>query len=701
MKITNAVLKNFNRIELSVDDFSQFRSYKLEILNGNSKPSVEKYCIAENNITLFLKEEVNIKNECYITHENLSKKILFFPLFSTEEFHNRFFCNLTLGAIFNQDYTIFRVWSPAASSVSLLLYDKGEPCSGETIKRIDMKESNGLWSTLVRGNLYRYYYNYEIEVYGKINEVVDPYAKAAGINGLRGFVIDLSKTNPKNWDDDTSPVLKGYTDAVIYEVSIRDVSFHPESNVVNKGKFLALTEDGTTSNNGATTCLAHIKELGITHVQLMPIFDFSFASVDEKNPYKYNWGYDPQNYNVPEGSYSTNPYDPLCRIFELKKMIQHLHQNNIAVNMDVVYNHVFDAAISNFEKIFPGYYFRYLENGNLSNGSGCGNDTASEHSMMRKFIVDSVIYWCKEYHIDGFRLDLMGLHDITTINLLRKKLDEFNSSIMLYGEGWNLNTTLEESMKASYDNSKKLFCVGFFNDKIRDCIKGNVFNIEERGFATGKPSMSKELIKHIFCNPLSPSQSVNYVSCHDNLTLWDKINLSCKDETIDIKKRMVKLCAAIILTSPGIPFIYSGEEFCRTKYGEQNSYNKPDNINWIDWGRKVEFIDIFHYYKKLINIRRNHPAFRMNTIEEIKKHIVIIENCPKNTVDFIIKGYANNDQWKDILVIFNANQQDVYVNIPAGKWHMALDHTADTNEKVLYEDTIKVSGISAYILYSK
>lgn len=699
MKIFKAILEKFNKIKVTVDDFTQFRSYKFVIQNGNSQLSVSKYSVIENDVSLTLNEKVNIKSECYIIHENLIQKVLFFPLFSTTEFHNKFYHDSTLGAIYNTNYTIFRVWSPAASTINLLLYDKAEHCSSENKRKISMKETNGLWSVLVKGDLHGYYYNYEVEVYGNVNEVVDPYTKAVGINGIRGTILDLTKTDPSNWEYDISPKLQNYTDAIIYETSIRDVSIHPESGAKNKGKFLALTEDNTLSNKNISTCLNHIKELGITHIQFMPFFDFSYTSVDEKNPYKYNWGYDPQNYNVPEGIYSTNPYDPGCRILELKKMIEHLHQNNISVNMDVVYNHLSDALSSNFEKIFPGYYFRYFNDGTLSNGSGCGNDTASEHSMMRKFIVDSVLYWTEEYHIDGFRFDLMGLHDITTMNLIRKKLNELKTPIMLYGEGWDLNTPLHKNVKATSYNSEKLPHIGFFNDKIRDYIKGDVFNIADKGFATGKPLIEEKLKECIFGNFLKPEKSINYISCHDNFTLWDKIDLSCKNESLDDKKMMVKLCAVILLTSPGIPFIYSGEEFCRTKNGEHNSYNKPDNINWVDWNRKSEFIDIFNYYKELINIRKNHPAFRMVNLEDIKNHFSFIQSTPKNTIAFTIKDHANGDIWRDILVIFNANKEAVNISIPEGEWHIALNHNLNKNDNDILENILKIDRISACILY--
>lgn len=699
MKIFNAYLEKFNKIKVSVDDFTQFRSYKFLIQNGSSQLSIKKYSIVENDISLTLNEEVNIKNNCFITYENLSEKVLFFPLFSTREFDDRFYHDLTLGTIYTKDYTIFRVWTPVASNINLLLYDTAERSDFENLRRVPMKENNGLWSILVKGDLHGSYYNYEVKVYNNLTEIVDPYAKAVSVNGIRGALIDIERTNPDNWKQDTSPTLKNYTDAIIYETSIRDISIYPDSGVKYKGKFLALSEENTLSTKNISTCLNHIKELGITHLQLMPIFDFSYTSVDEKNPNKYNWGYNPQNYNVPEGSYSTNSYDPSCRILELKKMILSLHRNNICANMDVVYNHVADAVISSFENIFPGYYFRFLNNANFSNGSGCGNDTASEHSMMRKFIIDSVLYWAKEYHLDGFRFDLMGLHDVDTMNLIQKKLAELKRPVMIYGEGWDLNTSLDKNTKAIDLNHKKLPSIGFFNDKIRDCIKGTVFSADDKGFATGKPFMEEKLKKYISSSFLPPYQSINYVSCHDNHTLWDKIDLSCKTESFDDKKRMVELCASIILTSQGIPFIYSGEEFCRSKNGDHNSYNKPDNINWIDWDRKSEFMDVFYYYKNLIHIRKNHPALRMTSIEDIEKNLNFIENTPSNTVAFIIKNHANGDTWKDILVAFNANKEKVTIPIPDSPWNVAIDSNFDRQKQTILGPNIVIDKISSCILF--
>ncbi|MBC2582882.1 type I pullulanase [Clostridium sp. DJ247] len=698
MKIFSASLENFDKVKISVDNSSEFRSYKFQIKNGNEDLYAKKYSITENYITLTLNKEINIKSLCFVMYENLCVKTSYIPLFSTKDFDDKFYHHSILGANYTKQSTIFRLWSPAASYINLILYDKTDPYGYKNQTKISMKENNGLWYVSVKGDLHGCYYNYEVNVYNNVSEVVDPYAKAVGANGTRGAIINMKQTNPEGWDEDIPPLVSNFTDAIIYEASIRDMSSHPNSGVKNKCKFLSMTENNTTNKN-VSTCLEHIKELGITHVQLMPIFDFSYTSVDEKNPTLYNWGYDPQNYNVPEGSYSTDPYNPICRILELKTMIQHLHKNGICINMDVVYNHVADVTSSSFEKIFPEYYFRFYDDSKLSNGSGCGNDVASEHSMVRKFIIDSVTYWINEYHIDGLRFDLMGLLDITTMNSIRTKVNTTGKTIMIYGEGWDLDTSLNKNIKAASYNYKKLPYIGFFNDKIRNCVKGDVFDITDKGFATGKFLLEEELKNCISCKQLPPNQSINYISCHDNHTLWDKITLSCPNTDTEQKKRILKLCAAILFTSQGIPFMLSGEEFCRTKKGEANSFNKPDNINWMDWDRKLEFIDIFYYYKELIYIRKNHPAFRMNTYEDIERNLIFVENTPKNTVAFILKDYAKGDSWKDILVIYNANRESVNIQIPEGPWNVALGQCINSVNKTILGNIIELEGISSSILF--
>lgn len=443
----------------------------------------------------------------------------------------------------------------------------------------------------------------------------------------------------------------------------------------------------------------------------MPVFDFSYKSVDEKNIATYNWGYDPQNYNVPEGIYSTNPFDPYCRIQELKKMIMILHKNGFCVNLDVVFNHLWHTIDNNFQKIFPGYYFRYYNDGSISNGSGCDNDTASENPMMRKFMLDSIKFWVKEYHIDGFRFDLMGLHDINTMNFIRKELDKIDSSIMLYGEGWSLKTALPNHKKACKENSIKMPGIGHFNDIFRDCLKGSIFIHKDIGYVTGKNEL-EEIIKNCISASLKleknstgifnmPYETINYASCHDNHTLWDKINLSCENESFDNKKYMHKLCNAIILTSQGIPFLHCGVEFCRTKHFIENSFKSGDDINWIDWSRKFMFLDVFKYYKELINLRKSHASFRMYKKEDIEKHLLFLDNLPKNVVAFILKNYPK-DIWKNILVVYNPNKNSEFLKIPNKTWNLIAtrNYISSTPIQTFISSRIQVEPISMTILYS-
>jgi pullulanase, type I len=488
---------------------------------------------------------------------------------------------------------------------------------------------------------------------------------------------------------------------------------HPDSGIKNKGKFLGLSEENTRTSKGISTGLSHIKELGVTHVQIMPMFDFSWMSIDEKNPYKYNWGYDPLNYNVPEGSYSTDPYFAICRIHELKKMIQLLHRNNICVVMDVVYNHLYSLMENNFNKVFPGYYFRYDNEGNPSDGSGCGNDTASERPMMRKFIIDSVKYWATEYHLDGFRFDLMGLHDITTINTIREELNKISKSIMVYGEGWVLNTMLSNDKRANINNTDLLPTIGLFNDVIRDNLKGSVFFSSDRGFINGKDIL-ESVIRYCVTGCtynmdinsrgmfLSPKKTINYVACHDNYTLWDKLQLTNNDYNVEDMKAIYKMADSIILTSQGIPFIFSGAEFCRTKNGISNSYNSTDAINRIDWHRKSLFIDIFEYYKGMIELRKAHPAFRMDSVQDIKAHMYFLRDVPKNCVAFILKDHANDDIWKDILVIYNANRYDLKVKVPNDTWYVVVNKYISGNEILdsVEGNELPVQGLSVNVFFN-
>jgi pullulanase len=516
-------------------------------------------------------------------------------------------------------------------------------------------------------------------------EVTDPYAKSVGVNGKKAMVVDLKETNPPGggWENDKSPALKNPTDAIIYELHIRDATIAANSGIKNKGKFLGLTETGTTNTEGLSTGLDHIKELGVTHIHLLPCFDFN--SVDETKPdAKYNWGYDPLNYNVPEGSYSTNPYDGITRIKEFKQLIKTFHENGLGVILDVVYNHTALTENSNFNQLVPGYYYRQAKDGKFSNATACGNETASERPMMRKFILESMKYWLTEYHLDGFRIDLMGVHDIETMNLISKELHTIKPDILLYGEGWTAGASpLPDSLRAIKANAHKLDRIAVFSDDIRDGIKGNVFDHKDKGFVSGKKGMEESIrfgivasIQHPQVDytkvnyskaPYSkqPYQTITYAECHDNHTLWDKLAISTNNISEGKRREMQKLALSIVLTSQGISFLHAGTEFLRSKKGVENSFESPDSINAIDWSLKTVNKTTFEYLKKLVKMRKDHPAFRMTSAESIRNNISFLDHMPQGVI-------AVNDSWRKILVYLNGTPGRRTIHLPPGDWKCAI-----------------------------
>ncbi|WP_257958580.1 type I pullulanase [Bacillus sp. V3-13] len=616
-----------------------------------------------------------------------------------------------LGNQYSRKETKFRLWAPTASEAKLVTYDKWNSTAGE---EIPMERSrNGTWTAKLKGDREGTLYTYKVKIGDNWNEAVDPYVRAVAVNGDKGAVINLDKTDPKKWSS-KKPKFKNPEDAIIYEAHIRDLTIHPESGVPDelKGKFPGVAEAKTKGPDGVKTGLNHIKDLGITHLQFIPMYDYNTASVDETklDTPQYNWGYDPKNYNVPEGSYSTNPYEPAVRIKEMKQMIQTLHQNDIRIVMDVVYNHMFSAFESNFHKLVPGYYYRYNEDGSLANGTGVGNDTASEHKMMRKFIIDSVTYWAKEYNIDGFRFDLMGIHDVETMNEVRKALDKIDKSIIIIGEGWDLNTPLDPEQKANQKNAYKMPGIGHFNDDIRDGLKGSVFDERDNGFVNGKPGMEQRMKKGIVGGisyddtiktfAADPEQTVTYVEAHDNHTLWDKLELTNPDDSEEVRKQMHKLATSTVLTSQGVSFIHAGQEFMRTKGGDHNSYKSPDSVNQLDWERRSHFDEEVEYFKGLVELRKKHPAFRMTTAEQIKRHLKFIE-APANSVAYTLDGHANKDFAETIAVVHNANRSSVEVKLPdRGTWRLVVNEK-QAGTKTL--STVKggkvtVSPLSTYVL---
>ena len=591
----------------------------------------------------------------------------------------------------NNSGTHFRLWSPKAQEARVNLYDTGKGGSPYSTLEMKFDPANGTWTASVPEQLYGKFYTFQIKYDGEWkNETPGVWAKAVGVNGKRAAIIDFNATNPIGWESDKGPVVENFSDVIVYEMHHRDLSMHPSSGISNKGKFLALTEQGTTTPLGEKTGIDHLKELGITHVHILPSYDYN--SVDETNleANVYNWGYDPQNYNAPEGSYSTNPEVPEVRVKEMKEMIKSLHDAGIGVIMDVVYNHTAENDGSNFSLTAPGYYYRHREDGSYSDASGCGNETASDLAQMSDYIVNSVKYWADEYHIDGFRFDLMAIHDTETMNRVAKELKEINPSIFVYGEGWTAgDSPLAVEKRALKENVSKMTDIAVFSDDLRDAVKGHFTDAADRGFATGKPGLEETVKIGIvaatahpqvdyskgnnskFPYAQSPEMIVNYVSCHDDLCLTDKLRHSMKGEPEENMLEAAKLAQTIVFTSQGTPFMFAGEEVFRDKKGVHNSYNQPDSINAIDWTNKTKYRDQFNYYKGLVSLRKSHPAFRMTNAQDIAENIVFDEidsNSTPNLISYSIINNANGDEWNEIKVILNGASKPQEVDVKKDNW---------------------------------
>ena len=603
-------------------------------------------------------------------------------LYDSPEFAAKYtYTGNDLGNTYSKTETKMRVWAPTATAVKVVTYAKADTALADGVETAMTADVNGTWVAKIAGDKDGLIYNYRVTVDGVTNEAVDPYVRATTLNGARGVVVDLAKTNPANWKK-TKPAFSGKTvDAVIYELHVRDFSIDASSGIpaAQKGKYLAFTNVNTT-NNGQKTGISAIKDLGVTHVELLPIFDY--ASVDEANP-TFNWGYDPMNYNVPEGSYSSDPTKPTARITELKQAIQAMHDQKLRVNMDVVYNHVYNAGAFSQESIVPGYWFRTDESGNLTNGSGCGNDVASERPMVRKFIVDSVKYWASEYNLDGFRFDLMGLMDIQTINEITAALKVIDPTIIVIGEGWNMGTLPADQM-ANQKNIAKLNNVAHFNDQIRDGLKGSVFNATDTGWATGKISAAADVLAGIVGNTdysaafltkwttTAPGQSVNYVEAHDNLSLADKLTASVKGVSPAGVAQLSQFASSVAFLSQGVPFLQAGQEFLRSKNGNENSYNADDATNSLKWSTKAKYVATTKYYQGLFALRAAHPAFRMSTTAQVKANLKFLKTT-NDVIAYSLNGKAVKDKANTIVVIHNPNAGAAAVTLPnAKKWAIVV-----------------------------
>lgn len=623
-----------------------------------------------------------------------------------------------LGVRWSKEQTSFRVWAPTALQVELRIY---QTANDESAIRIDQfqKAESGTWTISVQGDLSGYFYTIRVnDQAGWLNETPGVDAKAVGTNGHRGLIFNPERTNPEGWQNDRRVECANPTDAVIYELHVRDFSMSPASGMKNQGKFLAFTEIGTLSPEGLKTGVDHLVELGVTHVHLLPVNDF--FTVDENYPEQsYNWGYDPQNFNTPEGSYSTNP-NTTSRILELKMLVQALHRAGIGVILDVVYNHTYHTRRSYFNQTVPGYYYRQKANGSFSNASGCGNEMATERSMVRKYIIDSLVYWATEFHIDGFRFDLMGIYDLETMNQIRAQLDAISPSILLYGEGWAADQSpLDENWRAVKTNVTRLNRIAVFNDDFRDGIKGNTFDSQSTGFVSGQ-TIQEENIKFGIVGACfhpqivygyverskapwaaEPWQSINYASCHDNFTLFDKLVSSCPDASDAEIRRMQMMAGALVLTSQGVPFLHAGVEMARTKQGDHNSYKSPDSVNQIDWNRKSEYWEVFQYYQSLIALRKKHPAFRMTSSVQIREHLIFSADYQPGVASYVLVNHANDDEWRTVLLVFNGNRHAISFELmPHIRWRVVAKDTQinQHGSEYISSSEIQVPGISMLML---
>ena len=576
--------------------------------------------------------------------------------------------------IYSSEKTVFTLFAPNdAKQVVLRIYEAG--LGGKAGKTIKMKRiANEQWQTTVKGDLMGKFYTFDM---GQ-GECPGVFAKAVGVNGKRGAIIDFSKTDPEGWAQDQRPVTKSPADLVIYEMHHRDFSINrPDAKY--PGKFMALTEPWAIS---------HLKELGVNAVHILPSYDYGSVDETRLSDNKYNWGYDPVNYNVPEGSYATDPYQPEVRIREFKQMVKALHDAGVRVILDVVYNHTYDIEHSNFQRTYPDYFYRKTADGQYSNGSGCGNETASDKPMMRQFMLESVKYWINEYHIDGFRFDLMGVHDIETMNQIRAMVDAIDPTIYIYGEGWSAGScAYPQEQLAMKAHIYQMPGIAAFSDEIRDALRGPFSDDTVTGWIGGKDEAEsiKFGIAGAIAHPqidmtkvnyakapwaLEPTQMISYVSCHDDMCLVDRLKASIPSITEEELIRLDLLAQTVVFTSQGVPFMLSGEELLRNKKGVHNSFESPDSINQLNWTNKEKYPQVFDYYKNLIALRQHHPAFRLGNADLVRKHLEFLD-APKGVVAYRLKNYAGRDDWRDIIVILNANKTATEVIIPEGTYTIA------------------------------
>jgi pullulanase len=623
--------------------------------------------------------------------------------------------------IYHPSGVTFMLWAPTADDVRVLLFNGANDNSPYKLIRLE-REDNGVWKGVVQGDHLDKFYAFNVRIGNKwLGETPGINARAVGVNGKRGAIIDLSATNPPGWDHDRRPALQSPADMIIYEMHHRDFSVHDSSGIRHKGKYLALTERKTTlPGSHLPTGLAHLVDLGITHVHLLPSFDF--ASIDEASLHlnSYNWGYDPQNYNVPEGSYATDPSDPYSRIREFKLMVQALHGAGIRVILDVVYNHTYSVTHNPFGRTVPGYFYRHDEDGSYADGSACGNEVAGERAMVRKYMIESVLYWIDEYHIDGFRFDLMGIHDIETMNEIRKAVDKVDPSICIYGEGWAAKPPkYPAGLLAMKGHAARMPGIAVFSDEMRDGLRGPFDDDTQGAFLAGLPG-GEESIKFGIVGAIShpqidyrnvnytdsawalqPIQMIGYVSCHDDMCLVDRLRTSIPDLPDEQLIRLDMLAQTVVFTSQSIPFMLAGEEVFRDKKGVHNSFESPDTVNVINWNNKAGLPELYTYYRSLIRLRKHHPAFRMGDADLVRKRLTFLPVETDNVIAFALTDHANGDPWETIIVAFNARPEAVTLEVPAGEYTVVCaDGKIDEDglEQVAGTEAL-IPARSAFIMY--
>ncbi len=715
-----------NEIVILSKDVIDLKNVSLKILNKDSQLEILEIIVLReflngewyNRYSVKLTQRVDITKIYTLILDEVSYVVDHKQYYKTNEFKKLYsYTGNDLGVTLFENQTLFKIWSPVATKVTVKLYvdDKTEIYDWYELE----KGEKGVFFYRHPQNLKNKFYNFEIEVFESKNEVVDLFAKSVSSNGTRGFIVDLNDTNPKEFNAHYFDNCDFITDCIIYETHIRDLTMHSSSGVQNKGKFVGLAERNTRNSFGQKTGIDHIVELGATHVHLLPIYDFATIDENDETNTQYNWGYDPLNYNTPKGSYSLNAKDGITRIKELKTAIMALHEVNLGVVLDVVYNHTYSLENSNFEKTVPGYYYRCDSFGKYTNGSGCGNEVASERYMVRKFIIDSVVYWIKEYKVDGFRFDLMGLIDTKTMNYIRSALDNINPNIIMYGEGWSggesaLSTERQSLKENAYKTNVR---VGYFSDDIRDGIKGNVFEHELSGFVNGDINSLEDVkfgivggIEHKGINidkvnkskdfwAVEPTQVVSYVSAHDNLTLYDKLKTTCKSETEDEIIKMNKLSAFILSISQGAMFLQSGEEFARSKNFDDNSYKSSDEVNSIKWDEKHKNRDLFNYYKGLIALRKSDEVFRLVNSKDVRKRISFGECAPQFLV---VKFKPMNYKYSRYVAIVNARSTEVnYMFEDDGLYRLLVDGQNSGTEMLSFVEQSVVVPPKTALFYAK